>query len=348
MAATKYTYSISGDFPNQKVDISRLDREIRSSPDIVHALDYIGTTGDACDIWFKTALDSGEQTALDAIVAAHSGDPIPFEPTPKSPLGVPLVENQPREGSSLVIVSHSWTNRCTWYGQSVRVEGETLTDSGDGLTFNSDHTFWINLNHGLLYGEDKIKATYLPVVYIDDVEATEDDPFGGTEHDYSIDYETGDVTFHESQSGNTITADYSYENGSMFLVAPTAGKILRLLRSEVQASTNLAMTDTIRFQPWAYNPADPPNKIPVAAATVYKGWRDFVEEAEGVYPVVPVLPGTNGRGLVNEHVVFPFPYEVVKTLPSALGLEIRIWLENDTPFTGEFGSVTFYCDVIDE
>jgi len=72
MAATKYTYSISGDFPNQKVNSTILTKEIEGSA-IVTALDYIFTSGDECDIWFDDALSGGDQTILDGLVAAHQG-----------------------------------------------------------------------------------------------------------------------------------------------------------------------------------------------------------------------------------------------------------------------------------
>ena len=78
MAATKYTYSISGDFPNQKVDSDRLTKEIDGDATITTALDYINTAGDVCDIWFVAALSAPEITALDTVVANHSGDPIVY------------------------------------------------------------------------------------------------------------------------------------------------------------------------------------------------------------------------------------------------------------------------------
>lgn len=79
MQATKYTYSIAGDFPNDQVDPSRLEREIRASS-ITTALDYINTSGDDCDLWFKASLDSGEVATLDGLVAAHSGERLPDSP----------------------------------------------------------------------------------------------------------------------------------------------------------------------------------------------------------------------------------------------------------------------------
>ena len=54
MAATKYTYSISQDFPNGKVDPDRLTQEIQEAA-ITIALQSINVGGDNCDIWFKDA-----------------------------------------------------------------------------------------------------------------------------------------------------------------------------------------------------------------------------------------------------------------------------------------------------
>ena len=79
MAATKYTYSISGDFPNAKEDSSRLSREILDSS-ISTPLERIDTDGDDCDIWFDDALSGGDKTTLDGLVAAHTGEPMP-DPT---------------------------------------------------------------------------------------------------------------------------------------------------------------------------------------------------------------------------------------------------------------------------
>jgi hypothetical protein len=78
MAATKYTYSVSQDFPNQKVNPDLLTEQIQDSA-IVTALDYINVTGDDCDIWFKDALSAGDKTILDTLVANHSGAPTPAQ-----------------------------------------------------------------------------------------------------------------------------------------------------------------------------------------------------------------------------------------------------------------------------
>lgn len=258
------------------------------------------------------------------------------------------VSEEPRlEGSGLVIVSHNWADRTTWYSQSERVTGQVLTDSGDGLTFTSPDEFWIDLTHGKLYREDLVSAGKTPKIYVDSVQKTERTPFAESGGDFTIDYREGTVTFASSQSGKTITADYSKENGSAFVIAPLPGKRLWLERSEVQFASNVVINDTIHFQPWAYNPYDPPNKVPVDNPTSYKVARDFVDEACGCYPKVAAFGGTV-RGLQNDHIVFPFNYVLVKDLKSSYGVEIRVWLENDQEFGGEFATATFYCTSYDE
>jgi hypothetical protein len=345
MTDTKYAYVISTDFPNAKADPARLESEIQAST-ITVALKSIVTEGDVCDVWFKAELSAEEQTTLDGLVAAHSGEPIEPEGDPTTPSGIPLVVPAPREGPSVNFVTHNWADPCTWFGQSVRETGLELVGHGNGKLFSSHRRHWIDLNHGRYYREDLIKAAYLPKVYVDGVEKTERAPFADSGGDYIIDYVTGTVEFFETPSG-TVTADFSYANGSRYTIAPTAGKKLIVENSEVQFSEDLVMNDTIHFQAWAYNPMDPPNKVPVTEATTYKTIRDFVDEARGVYPVIPRVGGSE-RGLTTAHIVFPFNYKTVKELAASYGLEIRVWLDGDIPYEGKFATATFYCTSKDE
>lgn len=257
-------------------------------------------------------------------------------------LGRTRVSSEPRkDGDSVVVASHNWCDRTTWYGQSVPVLAETLSDSGDGLTFTSEHPNWIDLSHGKLYREDIISAPYLPVIKVDGVVQTERAPFAVSGGDYHIDYALGQVIFASAQTG-IVTADYSYENGSMFVVSPSAGKVLWVEKSEVQFSLDVELLANIHFQAWAYNPQDLPNKAPASSRTTYKVARDYVDEAQGVYPQVPAFGGTS-RGLQIGHLVFPFNYLQLKELQSSYGLEIRVWVEGDVKFGGTFATATFYC-----
>jgi len=80
----QYDYSINDDFPNHKVAPSRLQQEIHEKSEILVALDVpsILTGGDLCRIMFKADLPAEQQTALNAVVAAHSGEPLPNSTCP--------------------------------------------------------------------------------------------------------------------------------------------------------------------------------------------------------------------------------------------------------------------------
>jgi len=75
---TTYTYSISTDFPNGRVEPGVLASEIMASS-IVTALDSVGTVGDDCNITFKDPLSTADESTLNGLVAAHQGDAPPSE-----------------------------------------------------------------------------------------------------------------------------------------------------------------------------------------------------------------------------------------------------------------------------
>jgi hypothetical protein len=77
---TTYTYSIQNDFPNHVVATDRLSLEISAS-NIVVALNYINTIGDACYVVFKDELNAEDHLILDSLVATHSGQSLPNEAT---------------------------------------------------------------------------------------------------------------------------------------------------------------------------------------------------------------------------------------------------------------------------
>lgn len=350
MAATKYSYVLA-DFTGltePTPDITALKSETQASA-IVTALDYINAnevgppTDLEVDVWFKDALSAGDQTLLDGVIAAHTGVPLPDKGLAKDNENRLRVSAEPRkEGSALVFVTHNWCDPCTWYSEALRKTGVTLTDSGDGKTFTSEHPNWINLTHGRLYREDLVAAAHPVIVRVQGIKKNERLPFESEGGDYTVNYEEGSVTFAQDQSGKPVTADFSHANGSMYIVGPTAGKRLWVEKSEVQFSNDVDLKDTIHFCPYAYDPQNPPNKIPVAFPTTYKKAQDFVDEANGTYPQVPAFGGTT-RGLSVPHLVFPFNYLALKELRSSQGVEIRVWLNNDKPFGGAFATATFYC-----
>ncbi len=74
MALTKYTYS-------KDVNITVLSDEVEADGGITTALDHIDLIDDAdpdtVDIWFVDAISGAEETALDAVVAAHANPSVP-------------------------------------------------------------------------------------------------------------------------------------------------------------------------------------------------------------------------------------------------------------------------------
>jgi hypothetical protein len=350
MPATKYTKSISVDFPNGKFDGSRLDQEIRDSA-IITALDRIDggiTAPDNCDIWFKDALSAGDQTVLDGIVAVHSGEPLQalvaadmyFEgqPAPHTGEDVLRVSVEPTEAlSSKKLTSHNFADRRTWYQESTKHLAMALVDSGDGLTFNGTNAPWIDNYHGRYADEDILltKDGDLPrmVVYIDGVPATEQDPHLEAGGDYTVDYTNGTVTFLASQAGKTITVDVWSAGSSLWKVEPAPGKMLKLLGAETQLSVGTSLRDTVHFEIWAYNPADLPNKMMVQNK-VYKTMSDYEDDANSTNPVVKKTshPSPKWRDLDDDLQVFPWDYASVSALLSSQGAEVRIRLEHDTPF----------------
>jgi len=263
--------------------------------------------------------------------------------------GLLLSTSEPRVGSELVMVTPNFCDKNTWYYSSARVVEETLSDSGDGLTFHSQHPNWINLYSGLLFDEEVLveEGPYTIEVSSDSAPKTMVDPlFVSAGGDYTVDFTLGSVTFAESQAGKTVKATYSYATDSTWVLCPDPGKAIDIEVAEAQFSKNIDFKDTIQFELWGYNPADLPNKV-MYGVTRYKSMRNFVDEALGSYPVIPVIGGDNGRGLTAEVYGFPFRYGTIRRLSSAQGLELRIRLQHNEAFTGEHATATFYCTVRD-
>ena len=353
--ATAYSYSIQNDFPNRKVATDRLAQEIQSSS-IVTALDRIDTSGDDCSVWFKDALSAGDKTTLGGLVAVHSGEPLPGPAT--KPDGTPIValHNEQnggtgvvavtgRIGKELILVTHNFCDPTTWYTESIRETDHALTDSGDGLTWTSGQSNWIDMTHGKCFDENSIASGvshgYIVEIKVDGITLTPRAPFATSGGDYTVNYPAGTVTFANSQSGKTVTASYSHENGSTWVLIPEQGTEVDIEDAEAQFSKNVIINDDTLFDVYAYNPADLPNKI-LYNRTAYKTMMDFINEARGSFPVVPAIGGSM-RGTQNDTHGFPFRYGTVKQIFSAMGMEIRVSLRDNQKFDGDCATATFYC-----
>lgn len=266
---------------------------------------------------------------------------------PINAFGVPLITPVPRTGSEMIATTHNFADESTWYSTSERVTEQVLTDSGDGLTWDSGEV-WVDMTHGKLFDEDALAADvdhgYSIEVRVDGVVKTERTPFALSGGDFVVDYRTGKVTFASSQAGNEVTATYSKMVDSVYILAPLEGTRIDIEQVEAQFSLNVDMNDTIVFEAWAYNPADLPNKVMVSK-TRYKTFRNMIDEALGSYPVIPAIGGESTRGSDSPIYGFPFRYGTIRSLSSAYGLELRVGLENDTVYGGTHATATFYTTI---
>jgi len=288
------------------------------------------------------------------------------------------VENSKPSGTGLINVSHDFTKPCSWYQNSTKVENEELTNpKDDGILWRSNYKWWIDLYHGFIAREGNFNSTYKVKIEVNLnsvgwVEKTEG-------IDFLVDYACGEVktAWHNpflsdceyadpenpppmlgmgalDPDTDKLRATYYHANGagsSCWTLTPTAGKIRRIERTEVQFTQDVLLHSAIVFCPYITNPQDPDGpKVPIMSElAVYKGARDFIAEGnEGTGTIQPFgggggRDGTTVRGLRHGCSVFPFDYLTTKDLKSSLGMELRVWSLNDLPVEGEYGNVTCYC-----
>lgn len=294
-----------------------------------------------------------------------------FEANNKNISNQPLLKRQPdgsfwvvptgREGSETIQSTVNYADKCTWWQSSVRITDETLTDSGNGLTFTSAHPFWIDLEHGRCFDEDELQKEaehlFKVVVKVNGVTQTMREPFETTGGDYIVDYETGTITFSSSQTGNTVTASYNYAGDSCFVLKPLPGRTIDVDYVEIDVSVDVVMNDTIRFEvfgwvqvfaPQLWDGYDPPGPLPTnylipIQTTRYKTIRQIKQESIGCSPKMPPLSSGNNRGNNSDWVTLPFRYGAIRRLWASKGMELRISLEHNRAFEGDNATATFYC-----
>lgn len=205
MAETKYTFSVSGDFPNGKVDVDRLTSEIQGSA-ITKALDHILVDGDVCDIWFKEALSAGDQTALNTLVANHSGEPL-AGPAPAVKIDGARYDS---DGKQVIVPTPAPAGSFTWYTSA----GDQLAPlkRGDGtlarITFNAAET-----------GVKTVELDFAEAVYVHDGEINWRgiDDFDGRDH-FSVYVKFGVSTVVPNGGG---TGNCTVVEG--YIIVPAAG-----------------------------------------------------------------------------------------------------------------------------
>lgn len=276
---------------------------------------------------------------------------------PMSAGGNPLVETSiytgPSGSRSVSMVTPDLADRTSWYQKSVQIIEETLTDSGDGLTFNSAHPWWVNVYGRLTYTHKQIPkrdgsfgkhADWAVIVKVDDVVQTSG---------YTINFVDGKVVFASSKSGSVVKATYWHTDGvshpSEWLLVPASGKKYIVEHVEIQVTTDVAITSPIRFEIWAGANLATYGTFPDYLFEAgygqmradYRSVRDLVNAANKGQGVIPKL-----GEMEHEIVVIPFEYVQAFTLDSAYGTCFRMWILNDIPLSGELVTATFYFQIV--
>lgn len=239
--------------------------------------------------------------------------------------------------------SHNFCDKTTWYQDSARVTSETLTDSGDHLTFTpAVSRAWIDVTHGKVFAEQDYREDYEAIIKVDNVAKTEHTP-GTTDGDYGINYTTGAVTFSTTQTG-TVTATYSYAQSSLFKIQHSDSGVKKVAYVEVSFSKDVGLKDNTYFQLWGdigYG------MMPLSGAEIYRTWDDFVRDSSGGIVEVPVPTGSGDawRMPSEERWKLLFDYRDlagIELIPE-YSMEIRMWLENDIPHVGELAHATVFA-----
>lgn len=290
----------------------------------------------------------------------HVNDTIDFENNYKATANAPMYKEAQCVGIKKVDIGpRSWAfssnfcDRTTWFGDAVRVVGETL-GTGDNSTtvFATSHSNLIDVVSGKISDEDYLVPTesqggsdYKVHVKLNGVEKTERAFGANSGGDYTVNYSTGQITFFVAPAnGVVITADYFYENGSTMYIRPHIGKKTVITLAEAQFSADIDMTCAMIASTYTYNPllGSPPAKFeyPTSRST-FKRFRDFVNYTLGSFPAIPAIGGTI-RGNSQPVYQLRFDYTSPIILPYSVGAEVRVWLETNTPFNGEMAFITFY------
>lgn len=282
-----------------------------------------------------------------------------------NPNGVLKTQDEPRVGNKVQLISQNFCDKHTWYSTSVRRTDQAMSDAGGGVTFVlASDKVGVDVNHGRILHERRLRDTYSPVVKADGTAMVEKDPHDNS-GDYTIDYATMRITFSVSQTGKAVIMDFSEVVNSKWYVKPTEGKLLRLINAELQFSADAKMDDSFIFQPRGDvakfapfapycttngGPYPPGTMLPAGDPTCYQTIFDLVCEANLSYPAVPAIKhdSPTWRDTLNNIYIFSWDYGNQATVNITDGAgddinDIEISLEHDVEMAGSQAVVTFYC-----
>ena len=250
------------------------------------------------------------------------------------PFGRHIVTVAPMGGSAKTFVSPNMCDKTGWWWDSTDVVDEVMSDSGDGLTFNSVNTYWVD-KAGIVDSHEIVGKDV--VVKVDDVVV---------ETGFSVDHVTGTVTFDADTSASVVKASYAAAGTPTWELIPAEGKVLRIIMAEVQISKNFVFNTAIYFEILVQAGAE--GNWVTAGTNLYKNAKDLIGRANRGY-IVPAF-----GELEQDVVVMPFEYPAVIDLTYTRegfispAMKIRVGLVDAVEMGGEWGTVALYCLSEDE
>lgn len=185
------------------------------------------------------------------------------EKLPRQADDVPLMASAPRVGDEEIVATLNYADRCSWFGDSIRVTDETLVvDGSDPTLYESAHQWWVDLLTGRVLNEALWLASgdYLPVIKDNGIEQTIR-PFPGDPgtYDCEILWAEGKVKFLQGAPIGPVTASYNYAGDSTFYLEPKADHVLKIESGEADFSVGDADGDfrvifvtEIHYNIWGY------------------------------------------------------------------------------------------------
>lgn len=295
MSEYAVVYSLSTDFGGTFWSDNFAD-EIRSSG-ITRALARVDTLNDDITVVFNgvDALSQTDSDLLDALVAAHDSTVPDTSGLPKSSEGwLKVVTNKNYELPSITAVSINYANKRTWWFGSTRTTLETVTPDGTGtiytlaaggeiiniyeLTEGDVQTAWYDPN-GYRVRVYKNSSELVGREYGFESGSTAANTTGSHADAYTVNYQTGVVTFDNSQTGHTIEVSYSKPVTGNFKLSPPTGKLWRIHHIELQFGVDhTAWTNPMQFVMGVNYSATGNNDV-AAKTYTYRGIADILNKA---------------------------------------------------------------------
>lgn len=272
------------------------------------------------------------------------------------------------DGASADFYTHRWNDKTTWYGKAVKVTNYKAIDAGNHLTYALSGVYIIDACHGKIVQEDSLKApgggNYKISVTVNGSGVKEDDPhYASGNGDFIVDYESGNLTFHNALPANAnVRANYYYATTSEFTIEPNPGKELLIEVVDVQFADDIEVTDSMvfdvygaveHFAPHLMLPAPTGMSLPSGYQIhlkefKYKTMDDYYAAAIRSYTHYPPLGGDGWRGQKKKVHTLNWDYRRTITLHGNLGMKATLRLEHNVPFGGSYALATLYCGEEDD